>query len=58
MYGKESNSNLLNKLKTMNTNISNEKLIQQQKDDYLKKYNILYKICDGALRKDFNFSAY
>jgi len=53
MYGKKSDPTLLNRLETMKNNISKEKLTQQQKDDFLKKW-----ICDGALRNNFDFSAY
>ena len=50
MYGRNSDSNLISKLNTLKSNILNQSLSQQQKDDFMNKYNILYQICNGALR--------
>ena len=54
MYGKEANSKFLNALKIMYTNIPKDKLTE----DFNKKYDKLYKICNGALRNNYNFSAH
>ena len=50
MYGRNSDNNLLNRINNLKTKILSKTLNQQQKDDFMQKYNILYEICNGALR--------
>ena len=50
MYGRNKDDVLISKVNTLKSNILSKSLSQQQKDDFMDKYNVLYKICDGGLR--------
>ena len=51
MYGRNKDQDLINRLETMKNNILREPLSQQQKDDFLEKINVLYRMANGALRE-------
>lgn len=50
MYGRNSDKLLLEKIEKLKSNLEN-KLVGQQKSDFMEKYNVLLKICNGGLRK-------
>ena len=59
MYGKNADTDLLNKLTTMKNNILNSSLSTTEQNDFNKKYESLFNMCNGGLRNgDFQFKAY
>ena len=50
MYGRNKDPDLVRRLEYMKNNILSKSLTQQQKDDFMEKYNLLLKMAEGGLR--------
>jgi len=50
MYGREKDQDIINRLEIMKKNILSKPLTQQQKDDFIAKYNVLFNMANGGLR--------
>ena len=53
MYGRNSDSELLNKLDNTKNQILSNSLSQQEKNDFMAKYKVLHEIYNGGLRNGF-----
>ena len=50
MYGRNRDPDLVRRLEFMKNNILSKPLTQQQKDDFMEKYNLLLKMAEGGLK--------